>query len=136
MDIHDLRQEVGKVKWFHTIDLGAGIITPGMDDTPSKLKRLHLPENLAGTSVLDIGAFDGFFSFEAERRGASRVVAADNPAWTTWPTKKAGFDLAKRVFKSNVEEIQIDVMDLSPAKIGVSIRCCCWACSTTSDIRF
>ena len=36
---------------------------------------LHLPASLAGLSVLDIGAWDGFFSFEAERRGAARVVA-------------------------------------------------------------
>ena len=37
--------------------------------------------SLAGLTVLDIGAWDGFFSFEAERRGAARVVAADYFSW-------------------------------------------------------
>jgi tRNA (mo5U34)-methyltransferase len=32
--------------------------------------------------VLDIGAWDGFFSFEAERRGAKRVVALDHYVWS------------------------------------------------------
>ena len=31
--------------------------------------------------MLDIGAWDGYYSFEAERRGASRVVALDHYAW-------------------------------------------------------
>jgi tRNA (mo5U34)-methyltransferase len=34
-----------------------------------------------GRSVLDIGAWDGKFSFLAERSGASRVVALDHYAW-------------------------------------------------------
>ena len=29
-------------------------------------------------SVLDVGCFDGFYAFLAERRGAERVVAVDN----------------------------------------------------------
>ena len=36
------------------------------------LPRLHLPESLAGQSVLDVGCWDGFYSFDAERRGARR----------------------------------------------------------------
>ena len=74
-------------------------MTRGVDDTPLRLARLDLPLSLAGESVLDIGAWDGFFSFEAERRGASRVVAADYYSWhgTGWGTGtgKAGFELAQ-----------------------------------------
>ena len=36
---------------------------------------------MEGKTVLDIGAWDGYFSFEAERRGASRVVALDHYVW-------------------------------------------------------
>ena len=69
----------------------------GADDTPIRLARLDLPASLAGASVLDIGAWDGFFSFEAERRGAARVVAADYYRWHGggWGSK-AGFERANR----------------------------------------
>jgi tRNA (mo5U34)-methyltransferase len=77
----DLRSRVAAVRWYHTIDLGQGIVTPGIDATPFRLARLDLPTSLAGRTVLDIGAWDGFFSFEAERRGAARVVATD---WYSW----------------------------------------------------
>jgi tRNA (mo5U34)-methyltransferase len=40
-----------------------------------------LPD-LTGKSVLDIGAFSGVYSFEAERRGAARVVALDHFVWS------------------------------------------------------
>jgi tRNA (mo5U34)-methyltransferase len=47
-----------------------------------ELAALRLPA-LAGKSLLDIGAYDGFFSFAAERLGASRVVALDHYVWST-----------------------------------------------------
>jgi hypothetical protein len=69
--------------WWHSIDLGDGVITPGHKD-PSFIRRelasMRIPP-LAGKSVLDIGAWDGFFSFEAERQGARRVVALDHFVW-------------------------------------------------------
>jgi len=37
-----------------------------------------MPADLTGKTVLDVGARDGYFSFEAERRGASRVLAIDS----------------------------------------------------------
>lgn len=90
-----------------------------MDDTPVRLARLDLPASLAGKQVLDIGAWDGFFSFEAERRGAARVVAADYYSWhgTGWGTK-AGFELARAALGSRVEDVDVDVMDLSPERVG------------------
>jgi len=101
------------------MDLGRGIATKGIDDTPARLSRLELPISLAGRSVLDIGAWDGFFSFEAERRGAARVVATDHYSWhgPTWSTK-AGFTLARELLGSRVEDLDIDVMDLSPDRVG------------------
>jgi tRNA (mo5U34)-methyltransferase len=120
MDGELLREEVAKIRWYHHIDLGNGIITPGAGDSRVKLERIHLPASLEGLSVLDIAAWDGFFSFEAERRGARRVLATDSFCWDNggWGTK-AGFDLAKKALNSRVEELKIDVMDLSPANVGV-----------------
>ena len=115
----DLRSRVEAIRWYHTIDLGGGIVTRGVDDSPFRLARVQLPESLAGKSVLDIGAWDGFFSFECERRGAARVVAADHFSWhgTGWGTK-AGFTLARQALGSRVEDMDIDVMDLAPERVG------------------
>ena len=119
MSTPDLRSRASALRWYHTIDLGAGVITPGMDDTPYRLARLALPASLKGLTVLDIGAWDGFFSFECERRGASRVVAADYYSWhdAGWGTK-AGFQLAREALGSRVEDVDIDVMDLSAERVG------------------
>ena len=70
--------------WWHSIDLGEGVITNGFksaDFLADELQSLRLPD-LQGKSVLDIGAFDGFYSFEAERRGAKRVLALDHYVWS------------------------------------------------------
>ena len=118
----DLRAEVERLRWYHTIDLGGGVVTRGYDNTPDRLKTLELPESFRGLSVLDVGAWDGFFSFEAERRGAARVVASDYYSWhgTGWDTGegKAGFELARRALGSRVEDVSLDVFDLTPESVG------------------
>ena len=118
--IASLKERAAEIRWHHTIDLGHGIITRGKDNTPRKLSRLRLPNSLDGMSVLDVGAWDGFFSFEAERRGASRVLATDSFAWegNVAGASKAGFDLAKEAVGSQVEEMNIDVLELSADRVG------------------
>jgi tRNA (mo5U34)-methyltransferase len=119
MDPHAIRAEVAKLGWWHRIDLGHGIITPGTDDSPRKLARLGMPADLTGKSVLDIGAWDGFFSFEAEKRGAARVVAID-ASWSGpdgGPTKY-GFTFAHRALGSRVESHHLSVYDVDPATLG------------------
>ena len=72
-----------EIFWWHSIDLGERV-TSG-HKTPELLERewsnLHLPD-LAGCSVLDIGCWDGWFSFRAEREGAARAVALDHYVWS------------------------------------------------------
>ena len=122
MERDELQKRADALRWYHTIDLGQGVVTRGVDNTPERLPRVHLPEDLSGKTVLDIGAWDGFFSFEAERRRASRVVACDYYAWhgVGWGTGrgKDGFELARTALNSRVEDVALDVMDLSPEKIG------------------
>jgi tRNA (mo5U34)-methyltransferase len=116
-----LRSDVEKIRWWHPIDLGDGITTPGADvHIRARLAEIQLPNDLSGKSVLDIGAWDGFFSFEAERRGARRVLATDSFCWDGggWGTK-AGFELARRALKSRVEDKWITVPELSPETVGV-----------------
>ena len=72
-------------EWFHSIELTPGIVTPGrttIDNLEQQLQSLQLPD-LAGKSVLDIGAYDGFFSFAVERLGAARVTSLDHYVWST-----------------------------------------------------
>jgi tRNA (mo5U34)-methyltransferase len=84
-DVRRKRRAVDQVGyWWHSIDLGDGIVTPGQK-TPEiladELAGIALPD-LTGKSVLDIGGWDGFFAFEAERRGAARVAVLDQQVWS------------------------------------------------------
>ena len=61
---HDRQQlidQVDAINWYHSIDLGNGVVTKGIDNSANKLSRLKFPESFDGLSVLDIGAWDGFF---------------------------------------------------------------------------
>lgn len=72
------------VFWWHSIDLGDGVVTPGVKGQAllaAEWDALQLPA-LAGLSVLDIGGWDGYFAFEAERRGAARVAVLDHYVWS------------------------------------------------------
>lgn len=119
MTVTDLERRVAAHRWYHSIDLGGGIVTRGIDDTPLRLARLDLPASLKGLTVLDVGAWDGFFSFECERRGAARVVATDYYSWhgLGWGAK-AGFELAREALGSHVEDVDVDVMDIAPGRLG------------------
>ena len=58
------------IQWFHSFDLPDGESIKGYK-SEAILRReaaAILPDDLTGKSVLDIGAWDGYFSFEAERR--------------------------------------------------------------------
>jgi len=105
--------EVWTRRWFHRIELAPGVFTPGVDDTPRKAELIQFPADLTGLSVLDIGAYDGYFSFEAERRGASRVLAYDS-----LPPDLSGFDLARQILRSTVEHMVGSVYELDPTVVG------------------
>jgi tRNA (mo5U34)-methyltransferase len=61
----DLARRVAATRWYHVLDLGSGVTTPGVYDAAAVVDRMGIPERLDGRSVLDIGAWDGFWSFEA-----------------------------------------------------------------------
>ena len=108
-----------EIKWFHSIPLDDGTVTPGLDSSMDKLEQVCLPKDLSGKTVLDIGAWDGFFSFQAEKAGAERVLATDHFCWSGpgWGTKD-GFNFAHKALKSKVESLDIDAMDISPDNVG------------------
>jgi Predicted methyltransferase len=108
-----------EINWFHSIPLDDGTVTPGLDSSMDKLEQVCLPKDLSGKTVLDIGAWDGFFSFQAEKAGAERVLATDHFCWSGpgWGTKD-GFNFAHKALNSKVESLDIDAMDISPDNVG------------------
>ena len=101
------------------MELAEGVVTPGYDDTDWRLRSLALPADLSGLEVLDVGAYDGFFSFEAERRGATRVLATDSFCWEgRGGGSKEGFELARAALGSRVEDDHVDPLELHPARVG------------------
>jgi tRNA (mo5U34)-methyltransferase len=118
--VEELRAWVQRIPWYHQIDLGHGIITPGAQPSEWMLGKLRMPEDLTGMSVLDIGTWNGFYAFAAERRGARRVLAVDSFVWNLEGFHaKEGFDLARWALNSRVEDFEVEVLDLSPETVGV-----------------
>lgn len=69
--------------WYHTIDLGQGLITPGSFDYREFIQFYQFPHNLEGRRVLDVGSATGFFAFDFERRGA-QVTSLEIPSLSQW----------------------------------------------------
>ena len=106
--------------WFHTFALAPGIYTPGIARDHGYRLAVLGPDRFAGRSVLDVGAFDGFYSFLAEVRGARRVVAVDNDQYVDWVRARFGVSLQDGVsFRaiaglvgSRVEYRHMDALDV------------------------
>jgi tRNA (mo5U34)-methyltransferase len=114
-----LQQKIDALKWCHPLELG------GIQTRPQwhvrrrfarRLKFLQIPQDLTGKSVLDIGAWDGFFSFECERRGAARVLAIDTFAWDHYG--KDGFLLAHQTLNSKIEHRRLAAEEIDVATLG------------------
>jgi len=136
--------------WWHSMDLGQGVVTPGhrkLSDLDAFAQKIRLAELVGGKTVIDVGAYDGYMSFAAERAGAKRVVALDHYVWAydiakviarwretgeqgvamtesddLWqpealPGKKA-FDTAHRALESGVESVVAEFMEMDIASLG------------------
>lgn len=124
MSNSELREQVRQVNvekskmllsgsWWHSIDLGDGRVTPGvnsLDELQQRYNNLELPDDLTGRTLLDIGCWDGFFSFEAERRGA-RVTSVDC-------VKSANFFVAREELKSEAEFHELSIYEVTKEKLG------------------
>jgi tRNA (mo5U34)-methyltransferase len=111
--------------WYHKIELTDGVVTPGW--APLSPDAYGIPDRLDGLRVLDIGAWDGFWSFEAMKRGAREVVAIDDfsdflgglnerdrRAWEN-------FDLCREALgysPDQCQRIEMSVYDIAPEKLG------------------
>lgn len=107
------RAEMLGGSWWHSIDLGDGFVTPGIHPLAGLREyydRLQLPDDLTGRSLLDIGCWDGFYSFESERRGA-RVVSVD--CW-----RPANYFRARQALGSPAEFHELSVYDVTRERLG------------------
>jgi tRNA (mo5U34)-methyltransferase len=103
-------QETG---WWHSFELPGGGAIEGVNSLESlknRIAQFPIPADLNGKRVLDIGAWDGWFSFEMERRGAD-VVALD-----CWDNPR--FREIHAIYNSRVEYRQMDVMEIAPETVG------------------
>lgn len=120
LDAAEKARRVKEFRWFHTMDLGDGVTTPGQKPA----KRLKFQASrvfrmpIAGQSVLDVGCWDGFFSFEARRRGATRVVGADHHVWNHGWGKKGAFELARACLDPSVEVREVPIGEMTPESVG------------------
>lgn len=107
------QEQVDALRWFHSIDFGNGVVAKGAKD-PDLLNReanVIFRHGVEEKSVLDIGAWDGFFSFEALRRGARAVTAVDGFIWADkgWGSRRP-FDLGNAANGNRVTARIADVM--------------------------
>lgn len=122
--------------WYHTMEVAPGVETPGWFDLRPIVERMPWPD-LTGKRCLEVGPYDGFLSFEMERRGAAEVVATDIASpwewdWPAWNRTKGpegvaaisgertgeGFRIAKELLGSEAERLEISVYDLRPDELG------------------
>lgn len=125
----DSLAKIAGLQWWHTIDVGHGVSTPGGWDLRETSEKLPWPD-VTGKRCLDVGTMDGFWAFELERRGAATVVAtdvgnahSDVPArrraqGSGEPLGKTRFALAAELLGSRAEYRERNVYDLDPAVDG------------------
>lgn len=100
--------EIDRIQWYHDFDFGHGLRARSQIENVERVRLLwqfierQLDKiDFAGKSVLEVGAWDGYWSFYAERRGARSVLATDD-ASQNWSTGD-GLRLAKELLKSRVQ---------------------------------
>ncbi len=120
--------------WFHTFALNRaeGIYTPGAA-RDHRYRVEMFPADFAGARVLDVGTFDGFYAFLAERRGAERVLAVDNEQYRLWVASRwgirltggEGFRAIHRLLHSRVEYRRMDAFALDGLDERYDFVYCC-----------
>jgi tRNA (mo5U34)-methyltransferase len=119
MSLSDLQQRIDAVPWYHEFSFPNGLrATPTGPDLAEHREFWQFIEvqldriDMEGKTVLDIGCWDGFWSFYAERRGAKHVLATDDRT-QNW-AGSAGLLLARELLNSKIEtRLDVSIYDLS-----------------------
>ncbi len=106
-------QLVGGKPWHQDFEIIPGVRTNGAYNPEHLWNELQLPSDLTGVSVADIGASNGYFSFEARKCGAT-VVAFDSRH-----KDNSGFGLAQYINGiSDIEHHHVNILDIMPEEYG------------------
>lgn len=111
----DLQQKLLQYQFYHFIELTENVQTPGIAEyVPTQQGVLAALDraDLRGKRVLDIGCRDGLYSFKAEQRGASEVIAIDNCL------SRAAVELLIPELNSKVQMHEQNLFDLSEESYG------------------
>src|SRR2546425_10106567 len=117
-----------KVSFYHTVDVGNGVVIHGHYDHRSVVSAYRFPD-VAGKRVLDVGRGSGFFSFLFEQMGAAHVTALDLPPSSAKNTVglqatlqespgRLGFFICHALLRSKVEPVWADATEISEASVG------------------
>ena len=108
---------IDSVSWWHSIDFGDGVFSEGHEPRGTMLwDQFDIPiRNIKNKRVLDIGAWDGKFSFLCEKAGAETVLAVDVSQGVS---SSNGFHVAKKILNSKVVHMDEDFFNLKPAEVG------------------
>jgi tRNA (mo5U34)-methyltransferase len=119
--VDDIRERVKSYYWHHSINLG-GIVTPGLKSRYLLSREADVvfsPLDLRDRSVMDVGAWNGYFTVEARRRGAARLLALDHFTWTHSGLRgKETFDLVMSRLGIDAESLVIDVQEITVEAVG------------------
>lgn len=123
IDKQSFEEEMNSINWWHQIKIG-DFITPGQNpESEDTFNNLGLPKDMKGLSVLDIGAWDGFYSFACEQLGAD-VTASDKFVWEGreisggLKASDLGFNFAHKHLNSKIKKLIASVEELDPQKHG------------------
>jgi tRNA (mo5U34)-methyltransferase len=126
LDEQSLRQRIAAIPvWYHRIGLPGGVVTPGTN--PINPDAYRIPEDLTGKRVLDVGAWDGYWTFEALKRGAREAVGIDDFSdylGYLKPGQRRGwesFDLCRDALcysEQRCRRTEISIYDISEEKLG------------------
>ena len=108
-----IREGLERTGLYHSFRLPDGRILRGampLEWLDARVQTMALPADLTGKRVLDIGPWDGFFTFEMERRGAD-VTAIDYVDLDT-------FRELHRAMGSRARYERLDVYELDPRRFG------------------
>lgn len=100
--------------WHQRWEVFADVFSPGRNPVRELCELIDLPQDLSGARVLDIGAWNGCFSFECERRGAADVVALGPEP----PEDLAIRELGAIVGSTKVRYVQGSCYSLRPEELG------------------
>ncbi len=106
-------KQLAEKGWYHSFELPGGTLIDGvvsLETEKERYARFPIPADLSGKRVLDIGTWDGWFAFEAERRGAS-VTAVDC-------VEIPHFRWVHRKLASKVDYRIVDLYDVPEAGLG------------------